>query len=113
MSGALGVLFPWVSGPHPDPAESLAAFERIDAVLCTDPAAGTGQTQTGGFDPTAPVRGDRRRPRRQGTGPPPTPPRAELTAAGYEVRNDPQRHRRGEGVGVNCRNSPLRRPAAR
>lgn len=37
ISGALGVLFPWVAGPHPDPRESLAVFQEINRVLSVAP----------------------------------------------------------------------------
>ncbi len=33
MSGALGVLFKWISGEHPDPGASLAALRQVDRVL--------------------------------------------------------------------------------
>ena len=87
MSGALGVLFPWVSGPHPDPAESLAAFELIDAVLVTDPSAGAAAA-SGGFDPAALCQQiDEARAAKDW--PVADAARDELKAAGYEVRNDP------------------------
>ena len=89
MSGALGVLFPWISGPHPDPAESLAAFELIDSVLCTDPSASApAESGAGGFDPTALCQQiDEARAAKDW--PAADAARAELKAAGYEVRNDP------------------------
>ena len=93
MSGALGVLFPWVSGPHPDPAESLAAFELIDAVLVTDPAdpaagAAASSGSAGGFDPAALCqRIDEARAAKDYVAA--DAARDELKAAGYEVRNDP------------------------
>ena len=88
MSGALGVLFPWVSSPHPDPAESLAAFELIDAVLVTDPAAETGAATAGEFDP-ADLCAKIDAARAAKDWPAADAARAELQAAGYEVRNDP------------------------
>ncbi|NNJ25085.1 cysteine--tRNA ligase [Alienimonas chondri] len=89
MSGALGVLFPWVGGSHPDPAESLAAFEIIDSVLCTDPSADPADGEsTGGFDPTALCKQiDEARAAKDW--PAADAARDELKAAGYEVRNDP------------------------
>ena len=90
MSGALGVLFPWVSGPHPNPAESLAAFELIDAVLCTDPSPGESSSEpdAGGFDPgeLCATIDAARAAKDWATA---DAARAELKAAGYEVRNDP------------------------
>ena len=90
MSGALGVLFPWVAGPHPDPAESLAAFDAIDAVLCTNPAgpAPVADEAGGGFDAdTLCEQIDAARAAKDWA----TADRVrdELKAAGYEVRNDP------------------------
>ncbi|MFH5805950.1 cysteine--tRNA ligase [Alienimonas sp. DA493] len=91
MSGALGALFPWVSGPHPDPAESLAAFEIMDSVLCTDPsaaAAGDATADAGEFDPTALCKKiDEARAAKDWAAA--DAARDELKAAGYEVRNDP------------------------
>ena len=90
MSGALGVLFPWVSGPHPDPAESLAAWGIIDSVLCVDPSGGDDAPadDAGGFDPQALcARIDEARAAKDWATADAV--RAELTAAGYEVRNDP------------------------
>ena len=37
ISGALGVVFPWMSGPHPDPHESLGVFQAINRVLAVAP----------------------------------------------------------------------------
>ncbi len=37
MSAALAVVFPWMAGEHPDPAESLAVFRRINHVLAVAP----------------------------------------------------------------------------
>jgi cysteinyl-tRNA synthetase len=37
ISGALGVVFPWISGEHPDPHESLAVFKEINRVLAVAP----------------------------------------------------------------------------
>ena len=87
MSGALGVLFPWVAGPHPDPAESLAAFDLVDSVLVTNPSAGD-DGDAGGFDPAALCRKiDEARAAKDW--PAADAARDELKAAGYEVRNDP------------------------
>lgn len=37
ISGALGVVNPWVRGPHPDPNESLAVLKKINSVLAVAP----------------------------------------------------------------------------
>ena len=37
MSGALGAVFPWMAGDHPDPAESLGAFNIVNHVLNVAP----------------------------------------------------------------------------
>ncbi len=37
VSGALGVVFPWIAGDHPDPAESLGVFKEINRVLSVAP----------------------------------------------------------------------------
>ncbi|MBA3316456.1 MAG: cysteine--tRNA ligase [Planctomycetota bacterium] len=37
VSGALGVVFPWIAGDHPDPHESLAVFQEINCVLSVAP----------------------------------------------------------------------------
>ncbi|MEM7783052.1 MAG: cysteine--tRNA ligase [Planctomycetota bacterium] len=37
ISGALGVVLPWIKGDHPDPVESLAVFKKINSVLSVAP----------------------------------------------------------------------------
>ena len=37
MSAALAVVFPWIGGDHPDPAESLGVLRRINHVLAVAP----------------------------------------------------------------------------
>jgi len=37
ISGALGVMHPWVKGDHPDPQESLAVWKKMNSVLSIGP----------------------------------------------------------------------------
>lgn len=37
ISGALGVMLPWIKGSHPNPAESLAVFKKMNSVLGVAP----------------------------------------------------------------------------
>ena len=37
ISGALGVMLPWIKGDHPDPQESLAVFQKMNSVLSVAP----------------------------------------------------------------------------
>ena len=37
ISGALGVLNPWMKGDHPNPQESLAVFKKMNSVLSVAP----------------------------------------------------------------------------
>lgn len=37
ISGALGVMLPWIKGDHPDPHESLAVFKKMNSVLSVAP----------------------------------------------------------------------------
>jgi cysteinyl-tRNA synthetase len=37
IAGALGVMHPWVKGEHPDPAESLAVWQKMNSVLSIAP----------------------------------------------------------------------------
>jgi len=37
ISGALGVMHPWVKGDHPDPQESLAVWKKMNSVLSIAP----------------------------------------------------------------------------
>lgn len=37
IAGALGVMHPWVKGDHPDPAESLAVWQKMNSVLAIAP----------------------------------------------------------------------------
>ena len=37
ISGALGVMLPWIKGDHPNPQESLAVFKKMNSVLSVAP----------------------------------------------------------------------------
>lgn len=37
IAGALAVVIPWASGPHPDPHESLAVWKQINSILSVAP----------------------------------------------------------------------------
>jgi cysteinyl-tRNA synthetase len=53
ISGALGVVHPWVRGAHPDANESLAVLNKINSVLSIAPVeglAGAGQEASGNSD---------------------------------------------------------------
>ncbi|MEM7813087.1 MAG: cysteine--tRNA ligase [Planctomycetota bacterium] len=89
ISGALGVVFPWVNGEHFDAAESLAVYKKIDAVLGLSDCARTGDCGgTAAFDPTDLCRqiDDARAAKDWGRA---DTLRAELQEAGYQVSNGP------------------------
>ncbi len=95
ISGALGVLFPWVSGPHPDPHESLAVFKEINRVLSVapiEPFDGDALSFDAGESDSLPVEDlcrqmDDARARKDW--PAADVIRKQLQEAGYEVRNSP------------------------
>lgn len=90
MSGALGVVFPWVGREHFDAAESLAVFKKIDAVLGLSDCERTGDCGGGddAFDPAALCRriDEARAAKDWATA---DAVRTELQAAGYAVSNSP------------------------
>lgn len=95
MSGALGVLFPWVAGEHPDPHESLGVFRAINRVLAVapiEPFDGDAMSFDAGEGDEVPVEDlcrqidDARARKDWGAA---DELRKRLKEAGYEVRNSP------------------------
>ena len=99
VSGALGEVFPWVGGDHPDAAESLAVFDAINAVLSVAPVDTPGGSDAGGADADAGDTVDGRpvadlcrtidEARAAEDWATADGVRKQLQAAGFEVRNDP------------------------
>jgi len=94
ISGALGVLFPWMSGPHDNPQESLAVLRTINRILDVAPmehAADLEEESSGNdeFDVKALCKGidDARASKDYAKA---DEIRNQLQAAGYEVRNSPE-----------------------
>ena len=95
MSGALGVVFPWVAGDHPDPRESLGVFNEINRVLAVapiEPFEGDAIVFDGGEENELPIEDlcrqiDEARSRKDW--PAADTIRKQLQEAGYEVRNSP------------------------
>ena len=96
ISGALGVVFPWLSGDHPDPRESLAVFKEINRVLAVapiEPFEGDAATVEAGDADELPVTDlcrqiDDARARKDWSAADVI--RKQLQDAGYEVRNSPE-----------------------
>ncbi|QDT36358.1 cysteine--tRNA ligase [Stratiformator vulcanicus] len=98
ISGALGVLFPWVTSEHRNPAESLAVLDKINHVLSIapidvpasfrEPEASTPGAESS-FDPTALCRqiDEARATKDWATA---DKIRDELQSAGYAVKNSPE-----------------------
>ncbi|TWT64427.1 cysteine--tRNA ligase [Rubinisphaera italica] len=91
ISGALGVLFPWMSGPHENPQESLAVLRTINRILDVAPMEHAEELQSessdaGGFDPAELCKGidEARANKDYGRA---DELRNQLQDAGYEVRN--------------------------
>ena len=99
VSGALGVLFPWVGGDHPDAAESQAAFDAVNRVLSVAPVDVPGEagdppaTEAGGETvdgrPVADLCRTIDEARAAKDWATADGVRQQLQAAGFEVRNDP------------------------
>ena len=95
MSGALGVVFPWIAGDHPDPHESLGVFKEINRVLSVapiEPFEGDAMAFDTGESDELPVEDlcrqiDDARARKDW--PAADELRKRLKEAGYEVRNSP------------------------
>ncbi|MCG6157206.1 cysteine--tRNA ligase [Rubinisphaera margarita] len=94
ISGALGVLFPWMSGSHDNPQESLAVLRTINRILDVAPmehAADLEEEGGGddGFDVKALCKGidDARASKDYAKA---DEIRNQLQDAGYEVRNSPE-----------------------
>lgn len=95
MSGALGVVFPWIAGAHPDPHESLAVFKEINRVLSVapiEPFEGDAMSFDAGDQEELPVEDlcrqmDDARTRKDWSAADSI--RKQLQDAGYEVRNSP------------------------
>jgi cysteinyl-tRNA synthetase len=93
ISGALGIVFPWVGGDHPDPRESLGVFKQINRVLGVAPIEPyEGDPMSFEFGEGLPVEDlcrqiDDARARKDW--PAADVIRKRLQEAGYEVRNSP------------------------
>ena len=95
ISGALGVVFPWISGDHPDPRESLAVFREINRVLAVapiEPSEGNSLNFEAAAGDELPVEDlcrqiDDARARKDWSAADVI--RKQLQEAGYEVRNSP------------------------
>ncbi|WP_197440015.1 cysteine--tRNA ligase [Calycomorphotria hydatis] len=102
ISGALGVLFPWMNGEHKDPAESLAVFNKINQILSVAPmdvpvqyaSPETAQVYFSGASPTGISIKEmcKQIDEARATKDWPTADklRDELQSAGYEVKNSPE-----------------------
>ena len=92
IAGAIGCVMPWASGDHPQPAESLAVLDRINSVLAVAPLA---ENDTAGQDAAADEPDvvslcaaiDQARAQKDWTRSDAI--RAELEAAGYDVKTTP------------------------
>lgn len=96
VSAALGVVFPWMAGPHPEPAESLAVFREINRVLAVapiEPAEPGAEEIEADDQDELPVKDlcrqmDEARARKDWSAADAL--RNQLQDAGYEVRNSPE-----------------------
>ncbi|MCA8987908.1 MAG: cysteine--tRNA ligase [Planctomycetaceae bacterium] len=92
IAGALGVLFPWMSGNHPNAAESLGVLNRINRILDVAPMEHhqeAADESTDEFDPVALCKGiDEARSQKDWARADDL--RNQLQSAGYEVRNSPE-----------------------
>lgn len=91
VAGALGAVLPWASGEHPDPAESLAVLDRINTVLAVAPLGDAEASAESGDGPDIislcaaidEARAGKDWPKSDAI-------RAELEAAGYDVKTTPE-----------------------
>lgn len=91
VAGALGAVLPWASGEHPDPAESLGVLDRINTVLAVAPLGDAEASAESGDGPDIislcaaidEARAGKDWPKSDAI-------RAELEAAGYDVKTTPE-----------------------
>ncbi len=91
VAGALGAVLPWASGEHTDPAESLAVLDRINTVLAVAPLGDAEASAESGDGPDIISLCAAIDEARAGKDWPTSDAiRAELEAAGYDVKTTPE-----------------------